>query len=51
MYLISAVKYRPHRPHSNNLAICRTFVRSVLTVIITRVGVSIARISQIATAD
>jgi hypothetical protein len=33
-----------------NVAICRTFLRSVLTVIITRVGGSIARISQIATA-
>ena len=33
-----------------NAAVCRTFMRSVLTVIITRVGGSIARISQIATA-
>jgi hypothetical protein len=33
-----------------NVAICRTFLRSVLTVIITRVGGSIVRISQIATA-
>ena len=33
-----------------NVAVCRTFMRSVLTVIITRVGGSIARISQIATA-
>jgi hypothetical protein len=33
-----------------NVAVCRTFVRSVFTGIITRVGGSIARISQIATA-
>src|SRR5215208_5975367 len=33
-----------------NAVVCRTFVRSVLTAIITRVGGSIARISQIATA-
>jgi hypothetical protein len=33
-----------------NVAICRTFLRWVLTVIITRVRGSIARISQIATA-
>jgi hypothetical protein len=31
-------------------AICRTFMRSVLTVILSRVGGTIARISQIATA-
>jgi hypothetical protein len=34
-----------------NIAVCRTFARSVFTVIITRVGGSIARILQIATAD
>jgi hypothetical protein len=34
----------------DNMTICRTFVRSVFTVI-THVGDSIARISQIATAD
>jgi hypothetical protein len=33
-----------------NVAVCRTFLRSVFTVI-TRVGDSIARISQVATAD
>jgi hypothetical protein len=33
-----------------NVVICRTFLRSVLTVTITPVGGSIARISQIATA-
>ena len=33
-----------------NAAVCRTFMRSVLTVIITCEGGSIARISQIATA-
>jgi hypothetical protein len=35
----------------DNIVICRTFVRSVFTVIITRAGARIARISQIATAD
>jgi hypothetical protein len=34
-----------------NVVFCRTFWRSVLTVIITRVGCFIARISQVATAD
>jgi hypothetical protein len=34
-----------------NVAVCRTFVRSVSTVIITRIGGSITRISHIATAD
>ena len=34
-----------------NATVCRAFVRSVFTVIITRVGGSITRISQIATAD
>ena len=33
----------------DNMVICRTFVRSVFTVIITRVGGPIASISQIAT--
>jgi hypothetical protein len=33
-----------------NVSICRTLLRSILTVIITRVGDAIARISQIATA-
>jgi hypothetical protein len=33
-----------------SIAICRTFVRSVFTLIITRVGDSITRISRIATA-
>jgi hypothetical protein len=33
-----------------NASICRAFLRSVVTVIYTRVGGSIARISQIATA-
>jgi hypothetical protein len=33
-----------------NIVICRTFLRSVFTII-TPVGGSIARISQIATAD
>ena len=33
-----------------NVAICRAFLRAVVTVIFTRVGGSIARISQIATA-
>jgi hypothetical protein len=32
-----------------NMVICRTFLRPVLTVIITPVGGSIARISQMAT--
>jgi hypothetical protein len=35
---------------SDNMVICRTFVRSVFTVIITRVRGSITRSSQIATA-
>jgi hypothetical protein len=35
----------------DNLVICRTFMRSVLTVIITRGDGFIARISQTATAD
>jgi hypothetical protein len=34
-----------------NASVCRTFMPSVLTVIITRLGGYIARISQIATAD
>ncbi len=34
----------------DKVRICRTFLRSVVTVIITRVGGSIARISQVATA-
>jgi hypothetical protein len=34
----------------DNMVICRTFMRPVLTVIITRVGDSIARFSQIVTA-
>ena len=34
-----------------SVAICRTFSRSVLAIILTRVGDSIARISRIATAD
>jgi hypothetical protein len=34
-----------------NVAVCRTFWRSVFTIIITPVGGSIARISRIATAD
>jgi hypothetical protein len=33
-----------------NVTVCRTFLRSIFTVI-TRVGGSIARISQVATAD
>ena len=33
-----------------NMFICRTFVRSVFTVTITRAGSSIARVSHIATA-
>jgi nicotinamide mononucleotide adenylyltransferase len=35
----------------DNVVVCRDFVRSVFTIIITRVRGSIARISQIATAD
>jgi hypothetical protein len=35
----------------DNMVICRTFVRSPFTTIITRAGASIARILQIATAD
>ena len=35
----------------DNMVICRTFVRSVFTVTITRAGSSIARVSHIATAD
>jgi hypothetical protein len=34
----------------DNMVICRTFLRSVFTVIIARVGGSIARISRIATS-
>jgi hypothetical protein len=34
-----------------NAPVCRTFLRSVFSIIITRVGGCIDRISQIATAD
>src|SRR5919112_1051187 len=34
-YSVNVVKYRPHRPHRSKVLICRTFLRSVLSRVIT----------------